>query len=320
MSKIGILGCGAFGLALAKICNDNHHEITLWTKFKEECDTLSKNHVNTSALPDYEIPDNFKITTNLEKTIKDNEIIIVAIPVPFLNDTYKEISKYNIKGKYFVIASKGIDTNIGKLPYEIFNKNLDTHKYAFISGPSFAVDITDDNLVGLSLASNDNETLDYVYEKLITDKVILHKTNDVIGLELCAAIKNVMAIASGMFNGFSISASTEALFMTNLFRDYTDIINILGGNGATTLTIGGFGDFYLTCNSLLSRNFTFGKLLSQNKKEALEFLNTHTVEGVHTLKTIKEILDNKELNNKLIDLLYNIIYKNNDAIEILKYK
>ena len=149
----------------------------------------------------------------------------------------------------------------------------------------------------------------------------LRENNDIIGTEICGSIKNVIAIASGMIDGMGLPESTQAMFITESLHDIKELIKALGGDGKTILSFAGFGDLLLTCTSTKSRNFRFGKLIGEkkSKEEINEFINSTTIEGLYTLKSIHKLIKNKKVDIPIIDLIYDIVFNDENPDEIKRF-
>ena len=309
MTKVGILGTGAFGLALAKLSYENKNEVMAWTKFVDEKELILTTRENSKVIPGVKIEENILITNDLSELLNFSDLIIVAIPVSFLENTLKEISNFDLSNKHFCFASKLIIENDNSLIHQIFNKYLNSNNFSIISGPSFASELVTKTPIGLSIYASNNDTYNIVYNSLCNNHFTLDRTNDLIGLELNGSIKNVIAIASGIINGLDYSDSTKALFLTRAINDTKEIIMSLGGMESTAYTLSGIGDMLLTCSSEKSRNFQFGYKLAKNKEEALTYLENTTVEGYHSLKSLIGLLKRNNIENKLISLIENIVLK-----------
>ena len=318
MSRVGIFGTGAYGISLAILSNRNKHDVIMWTKFPNERDYILTNHENT-VLPGIKIDPSIKVTSDLKEFTDNSDIIIVALPVPFLKDCFKELANYNLSNKTFCLASKGILEREYLMVYQIYNLYIDNPNFSVISGPSFAKDIATNNPISLSLYANTDKSYNDIYNTLVNDYFKLERTNDLIGLEISGAIKNVMAIAAGLLHGLDFYDSTIALFMVRAIRDLENIIISLGGNKETLITPGAIGDLVLTCNSNNSRNFMYGYILATDRVEANNFLSTHTVEGYNTLKTLIELLDYKHFDIPVINYLKRIIFDNSEPTIINDY-
>ena len=309
--KITILGAGAYGIALSLMFNKKKsNEIVLWEKFKEAEMTLNKTRENKRVLPGIKIPKNIKITSNLEEAVKGSNLIVVAVPAGFVNDTAIELAKYIKNNQHICIASKGIEQGTCLFLSDVITKHIKTKKLAVIAGPSFAIDIANNVPIGLSLASKNKNTRKLLHDTLENDTLKLRDTTDVIGIEICSSIKNVIAIASGMIGGMNLPESTQAMFITESLHDIKALIKALGGNGKTILSFAGFGDLLLTCTSTKSRNYSFGNLIGSGakEKEITEYINSTTIEGLYTLKSIHKLLRNKKVKIPVINLIYDIVF------------
>lgn len=315
--KITILGAGAYALALASMIKENKHEITIWTKLQTELEELEINHTNNRALPGYIMPSDIKYTMDLKKAVSDSELIIFAIPTDFIDDVAKDLSNYYTH-QHICIASKGIEQDTCLFADDVINKYIKTDKMAVISGPSFASDIIKKVPIGLSLATKNNETASIVIDALQNKYLKLRMTDDIVGIEICGSIKNVIAIASGIIVGMGLPESTQAMFITESLHDIKELIKALGGNKTTILSFAGFGDLLLTATSIKSRNFKLGKMIGEKQSKDLitDYINNTTIEGLYTLKSIYKLLHNKKVDIPIIDLVYDIIFKDKDPEEI----
>lgn len=316
--KIGILGTGAYGLALSSILTENNCQVTMWTKFTEEKEQLEKTRKNEKLIPGYTLSEKVELTTSITECIKEKELLIIAIPVAFIDSLCKELKPY-IRDDHILIASKGIEQKTNLFVYEILKKHLSTNNIAVLSGPTFAVDIPTKNPIALTVASKSENTIYTVKEAFSNSYTTLEETDDILGVEICGAIKNVFAVALGILKGLECNESTKAMFITKAINEIKKLINELGGRENTILTYAGIGDFILTCTSEKSRNFTYGKLLASKEKEISEkYLQETTVEGVYTLKSIYSIIKNKNINLPIIHTINDIIVNNKNIQGILK--
>lgn len=313
--NIAILGTGAYGIALALMFHKNGNHIKMWTKFKEEKDMILKNYENTKVMPGIKIPKDIEISNDFESVVKDAQLIVVAVPAGFVDDISVELAKYYRDDQYVLLASKGIERDSCLFVADIFKKHVKTRRYAVISGPSFAVDIVTNCPIGLSLASENKKTRVIVREALESDSIKLRDTRDVIGVEICGSIKNVIAIAAGMLDGMGYPESTQAMFIVESLHDIKELISKLGGDRKTILSYAGFGDLLLTATSKKSRNFSYGRLLGSNapKKEIDEYVSNTTIEGLYTLQSIYKLLKDRRVKIPIIDLIYDIVEGKKEA-------
>ena len=318
--KVGLFGCGAYGIAISSILSDNKCDITMWTRFEEEKVKLEKTRVNERLMPNYKIPEDVKFTTSVKECIKDKDLLIIAIPAAFVDDLAKAMKPY-IKDNHILIATKGIEQDTGLFINQILEKHLDTTNIAVMSGPSFAVDIITRMPAGLSLASKKIKTRELAKAALQNKNIKLRETRDVIGVEICGSIKNVIALSAGMLDGMKANDSTKAMFLTEAMHDMEEILESFGAMRRTVTSFSGIGDLFLTCTSTKSRNFSFGKLIGEkrSKEELDEYLKNTTVEGFYTLESIYKLLKNKKVSIPIIDLIYDIAVEGKDPEELLTF-
>lgn len=316
--KTCVLGTGAYGLALASILIRNKNEVIMWTHSEDEYNDLLKRR--SSKLDGYIIPDGIMFTTNIKDAIIGTDLIVIAVPAFAFEDTVKLMSKYILKKQFVLIATKGIQQNTCLFLNDVFAKYLN-NPLAVISGPTFAVDIIKEVPIGLSLATKSNKVEMVVRKCFENDKTKFRRTKDIIGVEICASIKNVMAIASGMLEGMGASDSTRALFLTESMNDIKELIDALGGKKKTILSFAGFGDILMTCTSKSSRNFSFGYLIGSgaSHEEVNKYLENTTVEGMYTLKSIHKLVRKKNVKMPIINLIYDIIEGKKNKEELLRF-
>lgn len=317
--NVTILGAGAYGIALSSMFLENNCNITMWTKAEEEKELLINERCNKKVLPEYKISDTIKITTDLKEAVKDAEIIVIAIPVKFVTNIILELKNYYNSEQHICIASKGIEQGSCLFIANIIKKYIKTKKICVISGGTFAVDMVKNVPIGLSLASKSKSTVNIMIKALQNEYLKLTISNDIFGVEMYGAVKNVIAIASGILDGMGYPESTKCMFITKALNDIVNLIYDMGGNKSTILTYAGIGDLLLTCNSIKSRNYSFGKMIGERKSETLinEYKENTTIEGLYTLKSLYDLIHTKKKKMPIIDIIYNIVYRNKD-IELLE--
>lgn len=318
--KVTILGAGAYALALSSNIKKEYN-VVLWTKFEEEKELLMKKKGNDNVLPGYKISSNVSITTNMEEAVNGSDLIIIAVPAPVVHDITLELKKYFKSNQHICIASKGIEEKTYLFVYDIFTKVIKTRNVSVISGPSFAIDMCNNHPTGLTLATRSNKTEFVVRNVFNSDNLKLRVTRDVIGVEICGSIKNVIAIGAGILEGMGYSESTRAMYVTESLHDIKGLIKALGGNPKTILSYAGFGDLMLTATSTKSRNYKFGVMIGKRTHKNIidEYKNSTTVEGINTLNSIYKLLKKKKVDMKIIDLLYDIVYKDVDIDNLVKF-
>lgn len=311
--KIAILGTGAYGLSMALMASENNNKVMMWTKFEEEKKVLLENSGNPKLLPNVVMPKEIGYTTNMEECVHESDIIMIMVPAGFVDDVSKELNKY-YNGQYICIGSKGIEQDTCLFVDDVVRKNIKTKKLAVISGPSFAVDIASYVPIGLSLASEHKNTAKVIKNALQNKYLKIRTCDDIVGVEICGSIKNIIAIAAGIIDGMGLPESTQAMLITEAMHDIKELIHALGGNKKTILSYAGIGDLLLTCTSTKSRNFSFGRLIGSriSSTEIDNYANAITVEGLYTLKSIYKLLKNKKVRMPIIDIMYKIVINKED--------
>lgn len=316
--KIGILGTGAYGLSLALSFLENTSDITMWTKLEKEYRELIEKRENTKVLPNIKIPMDISFTLNIEEVMKEKDIIVIAIPTEYIDGILKDMNTY-YTNQIILIASKGISED-GLFVRDKIKNFVSQDKIAVISGPSFAIDLSNHVPVGLSLASSSQETMNVVEKALAGRRLKLRKTEDVLGVEICGAIKNVIAIASGMLDGMGYPISTKAMLITESLHDIKSMIHSLGGDKKTILSFAGFGDLLLTCTSEKSRNYSFGRTIGiGNQEEIKQYMENHTVEGLTTIYGMKQVMEKNQIEMPVVSLISDIIHQKKKPSALLDF-
>lgn len=318
--KVGLFGAGAYGMALSSILIHNRNEVTMWTKHEEEAKMLKKERKNERLLPDFKIDPEVNITTSVEECIKDKDLLIIAIPAAFVDSVCKEMEPF-INNNHIIIATKGIEQGTGLFMSEIVEKRLNTRNVAVISGPSFATDIVKKMPIGLSIASKVPETILLARQALQNNYIKLRDCNDIIGIEICGSIKNVIALAAGMLDGMNANESTRAMLITEAMNDMEEILDAFDCDRRTVDSFAGIGDLLLTCTSSKSRNYSYGKLVGSKppKEEIEKYLQNTTVEGYYTLESIYHLLKDKKVSIPIIDMIYEIAVRGKDPELLLAF-
>lgn len=314
--KIGILGAGAFGIALAKLLNKNN-EIIMWTKFEEEKRLLETERKNEKLLPGVILDENIKITTDIKEVVSSTILIFNALPFIAISELI-EILKDIITPNHIICSTtKGIDDITLCTTTQIIESKLDC-KTCALSGPSFAIDIINQNNISFMLGSENNEVIDVVKNIFKNTNIDIYTTNDLIGIQVAGAVKNAISIGAGILESLNASDSTKAKYLTVGLVEMGKIIKLLGGKEETAHTVAGVGDLILTCTSSKSRNYTFGKYIAEglSKEEAFEQMNGKIVEGYEITKAIYIFMKNNKAESKLINTLYGILFNNEDINNI----
>lgn len=305
--KVSILGCGVYGLALANtFLEKDDNEILMWSKFDEEVLNLSQKYLS------------IKFTTDLKIATEEADLVVIAIPVAFLSDTmlsFKDV----YKGQDILIASKGIDIVEQKFAHEIVLRYLEKAPIGVISGGTFAKDMADKKVMGITLATKADSIKGKVKKGFENNFMKVQYIDDVIGVAICGAIKNVMAIGFGMLDGASYPPSSRFLYLAEAIYEIRSLIEILGGNSETVMSYAGIDDIMMTCTSVQSRNYMLGSMIGEKKSnvEIEAYKEKTTIEGLGTSEAIYKLAKGKNISLPITEVIYNILYKNKDINELI---
>lgn len=318
--KISVIGTGAYGLAIALSLAKNGNEIMMWTENVNKELEFKDTGKLSSILPN-DIPYNIKVSSSFEEVLKNTKLIYIVTASKYVASVCEGMLPYYKTSIPVCIATKGLEESSLDLLSNIAQKILKTKNIAVISGPTFAIDMANNEPVALALASINARTKNLVLKTLPGDTLKLRPTDDLIGIQLCGSVKNIIAIASGILEGLGYSDSSRSFLINESLHDIKHIIKYLGGNPKTILSFAGIGDLMLTCSSKKSRNFSFGYVIGSTKSQEKieEYLTNNTVEGYYTLETVHNLLKRKKINIELIDVIYNIVYKFDNPETLAKF-
>ena len=289
--QVTILGTGAFGLALGNLLHDKSKaDIIFWTAFEDEYLEITTNNTYDKVLTDIKLANDLKVTMDLKKALKDSNLIIIAIPCNYVREILIKIEAYLTDDSKVVLVSKGLEKQTDLLMTEIYKELNLNGSVSYLAGPTFAKELIINSKSGLTLATKDKQTENIMLDLFKDTNVELEVINDYIWLELYGIIKNILAIFMGSINSKYQKDSTNAYYLTKIYKFANDLVVELGGDKKTATCYGALGDILLTCNSKNSRNYTYGTLLYTNKEEAKSYLNHVTVEGNIAITSLKKRL------------------------------
>ena len=320
MKTVSIIGTGAYGLAIALELAKKKSKIVMWTENEKIAEEFKKTKKLASII-DVDIPSNISVTTNMNKTLENTELIYMVTASKYVDSVCTTMMPFYKRLVPICIASKGIEESSEELLSNIVSTKLKAKHVAVISGPTFAIDIIHDEPVALAIGSNSLKARSLVMNTLANEHLKLRPTKDMIGIQLWKKKKNVIAIAAGIVSGLGYSDSTRSFLINESLHDIKDIIYYLGGNPKTILSFAGIGDLMLTCSSTKSRNFSFGFCIgsTKNAKKIKEYLINNTVEGYYTLDTIYRLLKKKRIKIDLINVIYDIVYNNTNPEKLITF-
>ena len=310
--NISVLGGGSWGTVLANLAASNQHSVTLWMRDSSVIDEVNRNKRNSKYLPQLELEEGIKATDDIS-TIENSELIIFCIPSDSFREVSEIASKYIAKTTQLVTATKGVEKEKFNLMSQVLNEYMVDNPLGILSGPNLAKEIAEKQLSGTVIASKDVYLKKNVIEILGTDFFRVYENDDPYGVEMGGAIKNIYAIACGIADGLNSGENTVGMIMTRGLGEMSRLAVELGANPQTFLGLSGVGDLITTCASPLSRNHKFGKYIGEGLSvESATHEIGQTVEGLKTLKVVKVLADERNINMPIVDSLYKIIYKGKD--------
>ena len=313
MYNITILGSGSWGIALALTLNDNNHNVTLWTKFKEEAEEL-KTKRKSHLLPNITIPEKIKITTNTA-SINDADIVVIAVPSFADRETAKLLK--NKKNGLIVNVAKGLEKSSLKRLSEVISEETSL-PVIVLSGPSHAEEVSRKVLTSL-VAANENYDNCKIISKVFSNEYLrVYVNNDVRGVELGGALKNIIAVAAGFCDGLELGDYSKAALITRGLSEIARLGCKLGAKERTFAGLSGLGDLFVTCNSRHSRNHRFGELLAKGAKPEDALKTVGTVEGYHAAKLAIKLAEKLQVDMPITRQCYKVMYENANANEVIK--
>lgn len=305
--NIAILGSGQYGMALASVFLEKQiNKVSVWSKFEHEFLSFGKEYLSVN------------FSTDLFEVTREADLVVIAIPVAFLEETmisFKDV----YMGQDILIASKGIDTKSKYFAHDIVLKYLNNAPIGVISGGTFASDMKDKKVMGITLATRVDSIKNKVKMGFESKFLNVQYVDDIIGVSVCGAIKNVMAIGFGMLDGANYPPSSRFLFLTNAIYEIRNLITVLGGNEDTIMSYAGIDDIMMTCTSLESRNYTLGSMLGKrlSDSEINDYKDNTTIEGLGTSKAIYDLASIKNINLPISNVIYRILYENASIDELI---
>ena len=307
--NISVLGGGSWGTVLAYLASLNGNQVNLWMRDNDLAETINNTRINKRYLPNLDLGKNITATSQIED-IKESDLIIFCVPSDAFRDVSLLASSFINENTFLVTATKGVEKDdfslMSKILEEYYSKNL----IGILSGPNLAEEIANHHLSGTVIASKHKTLRDEVIQNLSTDFFRIYENDDPYGVEMGGALKNIYAIACGIADGLNSGENTIGMIMTRGLGEMSRLATNLGANPQTFLGLAGVGDLITTCASPLSRNHQFGKYIGEglSVEEAKKKIG-QTIEGLKTLKVVKNISDKHGVEMPIVDSLYKIIYK-----------
>ena len=307
---IGVMGGGAWGTTVAKLLSDKNSNVLLWAKETQVKKDIEKTRINKTYLNKIKLNKSLKITNHLED-LSELDILFVVIPTQYIQATLKPLKKIIKRNCILVNCAKGIDIKSTSLISEVINKTLPSNRLAIMSGPNFALEIALGKPTATLIATQKISDAKYIANLISSKTFRPYLSNDIIGAQICGAMKNVYAIGCGIIVGKNFGENAVASVIARSFAEIKSVGKKLGAQPETLSGLSGLGDLFLTCSSKKSRNFSLGFDLAKGKKLENLLRNKKTIaEGAYTVKAIKKLGKKLKLSLPLNDAIYKILYQN----------
>ena len=309
MQKIAVLGAGSWGLALALLLNENHHEVTIWCFDEKEKETILAHRENKRCLPGIKIPVEIDLTTSLQEAVEGKAIVVTAVPSKALRQTMVQTKPYLDKETIIVNVSKGIEIDTCYRLSEVIQDVVD-NEVVVLTGPSHAEEVARHMPTTIVASSKNSVCAQKIQDAFMTQYFRVYTNTDVVGVELGGALKNVIALAAGVVEGLGYGDNTKAALMTRGIAEMMRLGIAMGGEPTTFAGLTGIGDLIVTCTSGHSRNRHAGELIGQgySLEEAIQKVNM-VVEGIPTTKAAYQLMQKYEVEMPIIETIYKGLFE-----------
>lgn len=322
MTKITVFGTGSFGTALANVLAENGHSVLMWGKNENTVDEINQSHQNKRYLKDVTLNETIKATSQLEQAVNFSDIFLIALPTKAIRNVVTEIDQHIKTKKTFIHVAKGIENETFKRVSEMIEDSVSkNHKngVGVLSGPSHAEEVVIKQPTTVAASSKDEHISKLIQDLFMNDYLRVYTNNDLIGVELGGALKNIIAVASGIVAGMGYGDNAKAALMTRGLAEISRLGEKLGADPMTFLGLGGIGDLIVTCTSTHSRNYTLGYKLGKGKttEEALNEMNM-VVEGIYTTNSVYHLAKAQNIDMPITNALYKVLFEDKPVKDSVK--
>ena len=313
MAKIGVLGAGTWGMALARMLCNMGHEVQVWSALPQEIDQLSTTGVHPK-LKNMVIPKEMKYTKEIQEVCTDKDILLFAVPSVFVRSTAKQASEYMKDGQVIVDVAKGIEASTLYTMTEVIRDELNKKgglekvKLVALSGPTHAEEVAIDLPTTIVSACPDLKVAQYVQQIFMNPKFRVYTNTDIHGVEICGAFKNIIALGTGIARGLGYGDNTAAALITRGVKEMSALGELMGCKPETFNGLAGIGDLIVTCTSLHSRNLTAGMLLGKGRSrdEAVKEVGM-VVEGIYALDAAMQLKKKYDVELPICEMVNGIV-------------
>ncbi len=315
--RVAVLGGGSFGTVIANMVALNGSRVSLWLRNAERAGDINQRKENREYLPGYALDEKLLATSSLARAISDIDILFVAVPSMSFREVAREVSQH-IDSKTLVVSlTKGIEAHGFRLMSQILREEMPDNPIAVLSGPNLAREIAAGQVTGTVVASADTHINTTLHDLLHTETFLVYTSQDMYGVELGGALKNVYAILAGLGGALAFGENTIGMLLTRSLAEMSRFAVHMGANPMTFLGLAGVGDLFVTCSSPLSRNYRVGYAVGEGGSltEALAGMD-QVAEGINTLGLLKSEADRRGVHMPLVNGLYGILYEHRPVSEV----
>jgi glycerol-3-phosphate dehydrogenase (NAD(P)+) len=314
MSRIAIIGAGAWGTGLAMVLGRKKtHAVRLWANETDVCESIAKSHVNERFLPGFTLPESVQATNDVSDALEGAELVVSVMPSQHCRSLFARMAPHLRPEILFVSCTKGLEDGTLLRMTEVISDALRRHKFAprvgALSGPSFAKEVARGDPTAVTVASTDSDLARTVQDAFNDSRFRVYTNDDVIGVELGGALKNIIAIAAGVCSGLGLGHNSAAALITRGLAEIARLTVACGGRLDTMSGLAGLGDLVLTCTGDLSRNRTVGVELGKGRKLPVIIADMHgmVAEGVFTTKAAVGLAAKKGIEMPITEQMYDIL-------------
>ncbi len=307
--KIGVIGAGSWGIALAKLLYGNGHDVTVWSIDPEEISMLTEKREHVTKLPGVSLPEDMKFTTDEKTAAEGAELLVMVVPSPFIRSTAKRFAPFIKEGQIVVNVSKGIEDSTLMLLDAVIAEEVPQAVVGVLSGPSHAEEVGRGMPTTVVAGSKDLRIAELIQDVFMSDFMRVYTSTDVTGIELGAALKNVIALAAGIADGLGCGDNAKAALITRGIAEITRLGVKMGGKPETFAGLSGIGDLIVTCESKHSRNRRAGCLMGQGKtyQEAMDEVKM-VVEGVYSAKAALALAKQYQVELPIVEVVNKVLF------------
>ncbi len=317
--KVTVLGDGGWGTALSLVSARRGNDTLLWSAFPDYAQVLEKKRENEKFLPGIKIPKQIVISSNLKEAVHFADILILAVPSQFLRNILFKLKDFDLSKKIIVSVAKGIESKTLSRPSEIIFSVLGKVNLVVLSGPSHAEEVARNIPTLVVVASPDTKAAETVQEALKDSRFRVYVQNDIVGVELGGALKNVIAIGAGLCDGLNLGSNTKAALLSRGLLEMTQLGVRMGANPNTFFGLSGLGDLVTTCISEYGRNLRVGRELGEGKKLKEILANMEQVaEGVETTRSAYQLAQKHGVTAAIISEIYKMLFEDKDPKQALE--